>query len=91
MARARVWAGGPTGPVSESGKRGGERWVCEIADPGNGIRANKHLPLSKPVLRSAREISFEGGIAPEFIKSARFTGKWGWQGPTIENPGFAGR
>jgi hypothetical protein len=71
-------------------KRGGERWVYEIADQGNGIRANKYLPLSKPVLRSEREIGFEGGIAPEFIKSARLSGKWAWLGDPIPNPGFRG-
>lgn len=90
MARARVWAGGPAGPVNESAERGGERWVYEIADQENGIRANKYLPLGKAVLRSEREISYEGGIAPEFIKSARLSGNWGWLGDPIPNAGFRG-
>ncbi|TCN35259.1 hypothetical protein EV644_11652 [Kribbella orskensis] len=91
MARGRVRAGGPAGPVNESAKRGGERWIYEIADPGNGIDVRTALPLHKITLRSEKEISFVGEIAPEFIKCARFTAKWGWQGPRIQNPGFAGR
>ena len=65
--------------------------MFQIADPGNGIDARTALALHQTILRSGKEISFVGEIAPEFIKSARFTGNWGWQGPTIENPGFAGR
>ncbi|GAA1576750.1 RHS repeat-associated core domain-containing protein [Kribbella hippodromi] len=72
-------------------KRRQQGWVYELADPGGGIDARTELLRSEVTLRSEKEISFVGEIAPEFIKSARFTGKWGWKGPVIENPGYKGR
>lgn len=90
MVRAMVWLGGPAGPVNESAKRGGERWVYEIADPGNGIDARtlgRKLPL---IWRTEKEITFVGKIPSEYIKSATSYRLYKPIGPTIYNPGFRG-
>ncbi|MFB6719347.1 RHS repeat-associated core domain-containing protein [Kribbella sp. NPDC056345] len=66
-------------------------WVYEIADPGGGVNARPYLGgLKNLILRTEKEISFDRAIPPEFIKSARQSGPFGWIGDSIPNPGFRG-